>query len=79
MQLETSLLTGLFVWVVPPDVLYGDGVSVRDISADLTLRIIEGIVTILYPFTCFWLFPNKPENMCFLNAKNKENMVTRAE
>jgi MFS family permease len=43
------------------------------------LYIIEGAVTIVFGFACFWLLPNKPEHAYFLNAQDKENMMIRAE
>jgi|SRR5271170_7048427 len=43
------------------------------------LYIIEGAITIVFGFACFWLLPNKPEHAYFLNAQDKENMLIRAE
>lgn len=62
--------------MVLPDILYCDGMSLRVISADLRLHSMQGVVTILFAFACF---SNKPENVCFLNTKDKESMAIRAE
>jgi len=43
------------------------------------LYILEGLFTILFGFAVFWLLPDKPEHAYFLNAKDKENMLIRAE
>jgi len=43
------------------------------------LYIIEGVITIVFAISTFWLLPNKPEHAYFLNAHDKENMKIRSE
>lgn len=54
-------------------------VDTTNFKADFRLYIIEGIITVVFGFTIFWLLPNKPENAYFLNAHDKDNMMVRAE
>jgi hypothetical protein len=56
----------------------GDG-NLFQYNAYLRLYIIEGCITVVFGLLTFWLLPNKPENAYFLDARDKENMLIRAE
>jgi MFS family permease len=83
-----AALAGAFGGLIAYGILHMDGAagyagwrwySASVILVDGRLYIIEGVITIVFGFACFWLLPNKPEHAYFLNAKDKENMAIRAE
>jgi MFS family permease len=72
-----AALAGAFGGLIAYGILHMDGAA--GYAGWRWLYIIEGAFTILFGFACFWLLPNKPEDAYFLNGKDKENMMIRAE
>ena len=76
-KIGAAALAGAFGGLIAYGILHMDGAA--GYAGWRWLYIIEGAITIVFGFACFWLLPNKPENAYFLNGQDKENMMIRAE